>query len=322
MDTGNNNTPLPGAVFTLYREDKRTAVGNPITSDSNGKLHFHIQEVGTYYLKETTAPTGYTPSNDYIRIDVTASVRQTTENNSPILIWKLNAAVEDGITTIGNTHAPIDISVSKIWNDANYYKRPDSVKVDLIRNEGNSSTIVKTVTLKKSNNWSHTWEDLDYYADWKVIEHGIEGYSYVNTTSTVDTVGNQSIVLENVRVAKPIEVSVKKVWRGGTAPSVTIRLYENGLYVDKVVLNADNDWYHEWTQLNGKPLTDAQEYTIKEDRVSGFYSKITNEGNDWVVTNTVSVIPETGDYIMIAVGVLAVTGAALALLLLLKKKKK
>lgn len=62
-----SNSPLAGATFTLYRDEnfttKAATVNNPdatATSDKLGHITFTGLDEGTYYLKETKAPVGYT----------------------------------------------------------------------------------------------------------------------------------------------------------------------------------------------------------------------------------------------------------------------
>lgn len=51
-----DNTPLAGATFALYKDGKELARG---TSGSDGIITFANQPVGTYQVKEISAPTGY-----------------------------------------------------------------------------------------------------------------------------------------------------------------------------------------------------------------------------------------------------------------------
>ena len=53
--------PLKGAEFTLYADAECTKRLAPATSDENGDVQFEDKwPAGTYYLRETTAPVGYT----------------------------------------------------------------------------------------------------------------------------------------------------------------------------------------------------------------------------------------------------------------------
>ncbi len=57
------NRPLQGAEFTLYTDAACTHPLATATSDANGRVEFEKQPGGTYYLKETAAPTGHTAEN-------------------------------------------------------------------------------------------------------------------------------------------------------------------------------------------------------------------------------------------------------------------
>lgn len=54
----NSATALQGAVFTLYDKDEDDVIATA-TSNANGAVYFSGLEDGTYWLKETTPPTGY-----------------------------------------------------------------------------------------------------------------------------------------------------------------------------------------------------------------------------------------------------------------------
>lgn len=69
VDEKNPDEHLKGATFQILASDKTTVVGT-ITTDDNGFAAFSGLEAGTYYLKETVAPTGYKLQTDLIQVDL------------------------------------------------------------------------------------------------------------------------------------------------------------------------------------------------------------------------------------------------------------
>lgn len=81
------------------------------------------------------------------------------------------------------------IHVLKVWKGDNEEKRPQEVKVDLLKLERDGRTIVAdSQVLNKANQWSYTWENLSSEAHWSVVESQVpEGY-YVSTTREGHTI--------------------------------------------------------------------------------------------------------------------------------------
>ncbi len=80
-----------------------------------------------------------------------------------------------------------EYQVLKLWGDAgNSSKRPEFVKVDIVKDD----KVVETVTLSSNNNWSYKWMD-NSQSDWKVVERDVQdGYTVTvekKTTSFVIT---------------------------------------------------------------------------------------------------------------------------------------
>ena len=76
-----SNAPLKGATFTLYRDEgfttKAATVNNPdatAVSDADGHITFTGLDEGTYYLKETKAPVGYTMTDALYRFTINANL--------------------------------------------------------------------------------------------------------------------------------------------------------------------------------------------------------------------------------------------------------
>ena len=199
---------------------------------------------------------------------------------------------------ITNSHTPevIEISGSKTWDDANNQDgaRPESITVNLMAN----GQLVKTATVTAAENWSYSFENLPKFENgeeivYAITENAVDGYT---TTYDGYNIINSYTPLET-------SVTVTKAWadsddEDGLRPSkVTILLYANGEKVnEKLVLTAEDNWSGSFVGLpkyaNGVEIV----YTIGEVSVEGYNTVIRgNMTSGFVVTNSHTVIPQTGD---------------------------
>ena len=105
-DTGNK---LPGAVFGLYKDSSCSSSANDIygnstvTTDGNGTGYFFVPaDSGDYYLKEISAPSGYTPSSSCTKALINNTVvvenkKIPEEVYGKIIINKKDMASSQGI---------------------------------------------------------------------------------------------------------------------------------------------------------------------------------------------------------------------------------
>lgn len=116
-------SPLAGAKFQLFDENKVAVErdGDPVTCETtvtgddntDGLITFSGLGSGTYYIKETMAPTGYVLQNDYIKVDINPvydSENTTIQDNDPddyiLLSYEVVVSVPDGkgsYTTLGTS---------------------------------------------------------------------------------------------------------------------------------------------------------------------------------------------------------------------------
>ena len=91
---GLDGKPLSGATFTLYSDADCTKKIEDFTTEANGLVAFSKQASGTYYIKETKAPAGYS-------FDVSAVYKAVVSNGSPV-ITKVGDASQTAITSLYN----------------------------------------------------------------------------------------------------------------------------------------------------------------------------------------------------------------------------
>ena len=292
VDADDTSKVIAGAGFTLYSDvncKNKDKVGEEVFSDTTGALKLSITEPGTYYLKETTTPTGYHPNEEvyvvtaeqqYVVLNA-GTANAVTEIQMHITIAGLTGTTSNQIDytySIKNTAIKtVVVTVEKVWDDGSYHARPESVEVTLYRD----NEVYATVTLNEDNSWRHTWNDLTDEYSWTVDEVNVpDEYS-----KTVTNNGN-NWTITNARTPKPVEITVTKAWNhngGKNLPeSISVTLYKDGAAYQTVELSEENDWTHTWSDLN-----DASVWSIDETEVpTGYDKKIEVDGYKFKITNT------------------------------------
>ena len=207
---------LAGAEFTVYSDkDLKNSVATA-TTDANGKLAFGFKSEGSFYLKETKAPSGYVLSDKVVELTVSTKsyAVEKVENEDktitmtivPVLELKVKGAeLLSGSTSMfvlkNDPETYIDITVNKVWvNDKESGKRPETITVTLYK-DGEK---YDSKTLSAKTNWSCTWKDLPSQYKWTVDESSLPAgytkkitqkdntFTITNTYSTIVGTGDNS----------------------------------------------------------------------------------------------------------------------------------
>ena len=91
-----NKEPLEGAEFSLYRGPECTddqLVGKSVPTGKDGTISFSQIDAGTYYLKETKSPAGYTLLTSPIKIEIVP----VTEEGTGKLTGEMELKVNDQV---------------------------------------------------------------------------------------------------------------------------------------------------------------------------------------------------------------------------------
>ena len=104
--------------------------------------------------------------------------------------------------------------------------------------------------------------------------------------------------MTNSHKTEETEVKVKKVWNdadnqdGYRTDDVTVNLLADGEVIDTVKLSEENNWSYGWTKLDKKAAGKEIDYTVTEDEVPEYTTKI-DKAEDGTFTYTVTNSHET-----------------------------
>ncbi|MDY2632469.1 MAG: Cna B-type domain-containing protein [Clostridium sp.] len=229
-----------------------------------------------------------------------------TDTNSKEYKYRVRESKVDGYEPkynenfdIINTYTPgeTEFTVNKVWNNVNVENDilPEVTAV-LYQND----KVFRTEVLSKANGYRYTFTDLPEYAktgvkyEYTVKENMNEGTVGYHTEYVDNEDG--SITITNTFDITKIKVSGVKNWvgvpKGSNVPSVTLRLYQNGVEIQSITLvGGEKQNEQEAYEFNDLPRysTDGKEYsyTVVEDTISGYTSSGEgNLSNEYTITNT------------------------------------
>ena len=209
--------------------------------------------------------------------------------------------------TITNSYTPqsTEYAVTKVWDDANNQdgKRPASITVQLYRSVNGQDPIAvagKTLTLTAdnetaANTWKASFTNLPQFDKGQEIT-----YSVKEDDATVAALKEKGYspkvegqTITNSHTPEQVKVSGQKVWddaddQDGKRPtSITVKVMDGSTVVDTLEVTAANGWKFESKDLpkyrNGQEIA----YTLTEDAVAQYETKI----DKFTITN--SYTPET-----------------------------
>ena len=167
---------------------------------------------------------------------------------------------------------------TKTWKDDNSEKRPESITVNLLRND----EVIDAAEVTAESGWNYEFENLQGYDGngaayvYTVEEEAVEGYK--TTISGYD--------ITNVRVGTT-SVEGTKTWNDDDSSdrpdSIFVNLLQNGVVIDTKEVTAEDDWKYSFTDLEKYDADGvAYEYAVSEHGVPGYQSEV----NDYDITNT------------------------------------
>ena len=186
----------------------------------------------------------------------------------------------DGTTSVEGT---------KTWNVPEGTKLPEKITVDLLRN----GEVIDSKGVTAADEWKYSFDNLQKYSeDGKtaktytgVKRNQLKGYiSKVEGCDIINAItwNHQCRGNQELECTSRNQVSLKRS---------KVYLIRNGESIDSKEVTADDNWAYSWTELpkyseDGKT---AHTYTIEEEPVKGYISKVEGYNIINTITGTTSV---------------------------------
>lgn len=345
--------PLKGARFELYSDAGMTETIETVTTNSAGKATFDDLDEGTYYIKETKAPTGFVISEEY-------------KTGKAVTLAAEGENVCTKTLSIGNPSATGSLSIKKVDNN-NQFVKGAKIRVYTISSNSSSSEDLEVID-NNSNEQSnsddnYTFNYLRFNEDGTYNPNGVNDFFYSNgSVNTIEglSIGTTYYVVEDavpenstyaikvgydsqtikeaknyeitlINVPSMIKISKQAIAGSEELPGAKLEIfYENGTSTgwswestDKpqeiVGLPDGNYVLVETTAPNGYEKAESINFTIENGKLKD------DEDNVLVMKDKETVeVPDTfkaSNIITMIVGLLLVTGGSVALAYEYKKRK-
>lgn len=294
-DDNNTVTKRPESIVVELLADG--VVYDTVTLNAENYWRYRWEELDAsceWSVREREVPDGY--------------VATKTQNRTTFVI-------SNRLADMGDT---ISKQVLKLWEDQGYEEnRPEQISVALLEN----GQVYDTVELSAENNWRYEWTGLSKASEWSVRETAVPEHY----TSSIQENGNVTVIT-NTHIAaadapaEPVNRRVLKVWkdeghRDERPTEIQAALLCDGKVYEVVTLKAADNWAYHWYDLDGSKEWTVREYT----ELDKYTSSVTRDGDLFIITNTYSEIPRTGQ-LWWPVPMLFAVGLAMILIGLVRRR--
>jgi len=284
-------SPTSNAIQTVKDEPIRTSVKatkqwvGPIGSAVT--VHLYADDVDTGKTVTLNAANNWEDSFANLRKykpGTTTEIKYTVKEDA---IANYNGVVSGDMATgftITNTNTEkTTIKVTKAWVGT----PAASVTIKLLAD----GTEKEIVTLTATDNWTHTFTNLDKYAaDGHEIVYTVDETPVAGYAKDISGTAATGFTIKNTNTAT-INIPVTKTWVGTAGTSATIKLLADGAEKETVTLTAADNWTHTFSNLPKFDTTDGHEivYTVDEVDVPNYTKGISGTAaTGFTVTNTIT----------------------------------
>lgn len=280
-----NGTKLSGAVYGVYSDKKCSTKVGSFKTGSDGSDTCSGLNPGTYYVKEITAPNGYSLNTEVKSVTVvageTASITvadtptdvtpSPSPNSTPIVITPKYSTIQ-----LEKTGEKLNA-----WKDDNFVYTSSSlagakyeiVASETIYNEDGKSEYAAgdvVATLTTDNNGKATSGKL-FYGSYSVREvQAPEGYCLDSTAQNVTLNSENGVTVKFTDARQKVSMSIKK---SDAVDGTPVQGAEFGLYAKEDIKNASGDVLVKAGELLEKATSDENGNVIfTKDYPLGIYT--------------------------------------------------
>lgn len=290
-------------VTNSYTPDERSVTATKAWDDVNNQDGLReAVEVQLYANgEEHGEPVTLSAENNWTHTWTGLAVNETPGQSIEYTVEEVNVPdgyevdVDDedlGNVIITNSHTPelTEVSITKEWRDDEDIAgfRPDHIEVELYE-DGNPTGKVIAITPDEDGNWEGSFINLPKYRDegvaidYTVAEVSLNEdlYSSKVVPGDKDEDGNvYDYTIVNTHEVDYLNFKGTKTWNdndnqdGKRPETITVNLLADGERVASKEVTAADNWAYEFTDL--PKFKDGQElnYTIQEDKVDDYSTKI------------------------------------------------
>ena len=284
-------SPTSNAIQTVKDEPIRTSVKatkqwvGPIGSAVT--VHLYADDVDTGKTVTLNAANNWEDTFTNLRKykpGTTTEIKYTVKEDA---VANYDSAVTGDVTngfTVTNTNTEkTSVDVTKTWLGT----PAASVTIKLLADGAEK----ETVTLTATENWTHTFTNLDKYAaDGHEIAYTVDETPVAGYTKDISGTAATGFTIKNTNT-ETINIPVTKTWVGTAGTSATIKLLADGAEKETVTLTAADNWTHTFSNLPKFDTTDGHEivYTVDEVDVPNYTKGISGTAaTGFTVTNTIT----------------------------------
>lgn len=147
-------------TLNTFAETQAASATASAKTDASGRVHFNDLDTGLYLVSGVRADNG-----EYLCVFEPFLVSLPTLGED--LSWSYKVESHPKADEYHPKYEDVEYKVVKLWRDSGYAsKRPTSVEIEIYQN----NTLIETVVLNATNQWSYTWTAKDDGSVWQVIE--------------------------------------------------------------------------------------------------------------------------------------------------------